>query len=528
MAELFKGDLIWQALAHAAETEPDRRGLIFQNKNYTFKEIDRITDLIASNLLKMGFKKGDRLGVIALNQPEWVFTYFAAAKIGVVIVGLSVRYRDHEFDYIINQSGARGLVTLAVLGDMMDYVKFFSNFRKTIPTVTDYFFIGGSPSGFEGGHSYSDLMAGEVDLEALKKAKSEVKPEDLMILIYTSGTTGRPKGAAITQKSQLASAKAQAAHTKITPNDMNQLALPLNHVGGVTCGLLTMLVGQACIELIPMFDPKMIINQAAVNPPTMMSGVPTMHTLLLMNEDIDKLDSSSVRLVVTGGSNSDPVLLKKIMEKYSKATVMNLYGLSESSGALVLSPWDSDFDTTIKSIGKPIGDFQVKVVDKEGAELPTGEVGELIFKGDAVASGYFRMPEETAAAFSPDGWLKTGDMGYLDENGYIVLMGRLKEMFIQGGFNVYPVEVENVLAKHPKVAMAAGIGVPDPVLGEIGRYYIVPKPGQEVTEDEIKNFCKEKLADYKVPRQVVIRSELPLTPVGKIMKSQLKEEALKE
>jgi fatty-acyl-CoA synthase len=203
---------------------------------------------------------------------------------------------------------------------------------------------------------------------------------------------------------------------------------------------------------------------------------------------------------------------------------MNLYGLSESSGALVISPWESDFQSTVRSIGKPIADFEAKVTDKDGIELPRGEVGELLFRGQGIAAGYFRMPAETDAAFDGEGWLHAGDMGYVDDKGYIVLMGRLKEMYIQGGFNVYPVEVENLISKHPKVAMVAGIGVPDPVLGEVGRYYILPKPGEDLTEEEIKGFCKEHLADYKVPKQVVFRSELPLTPVGKIMKSKLKEE----
>ncbi|MFH1138430.1 MAG: AMP-binding protein [Pseudomonadota bacterium] len=524
MAEIFHGEVIWRALAHAAQTTPERRGFIFQDRNITFREMDEITDRLAFNLLRLGYKKGDRLGIIALNQPEWLYTYFAAAKIGVVIVGLSVRYREQEFEYILNQSESRGLVTLAALGDQVDYVKFFDAFKDRIPSVKEFFFIGGAKSPW--GYAFADLQSGEIDRAELEKAKGAVQPDDLMMLIYTSGTTGRPKGAAITHRGQLASAKAQARHTKITPDDLVQLALPLNHVGGITCGALTMLVGRATTELIPMFDPNLIIRQAGVNPPTLITGVPTMHTLLLMSENISKLNTATVRLVVTGGSNADPALLKKLMDAYPQAKVMNLYGLSESSGAVVLSPWESDFDATVKSIGKPIGDFQAKVVDPEGREVQSGQVGELLFKAEAAAAGYFKMPEETALAFDQDGWLHTGDMGFLDENGYIVLMGRLKEMFIQGGFNVYPVEVENLLAKHPKVALAAGIGVPDPVLGEIGRYYIVPKPGQEVTEDEIKNFCRDKLADYKVPRQVVIRAELPLTPVGKIMKSKLKEEAL--
>ena len=371
------------------------------------------------------------------------------------------------------------------------------------------------------------LLDTDVDRDALDNVQESVAPEDLMMIIYTSGTTGKPKGAAISHRSQLASARAQAEHTRITEDDVIPLALPLNHVGGITCGLLTTLLGRGKCILIPMFDPDQVIKLSAQYGATIMPGVPTMHTLVLMNENLSAWDTANVRLVVTGGSNSEPDLLEKLYKTFPGATVMNLYGLSESSGAVVLSPWGSDFDTTVRSIGKPIGDFQVKVVDGEGNVLPAGETGELCFKGDAVVSSYFRGADETADAFR-SGWLKTGDMGYIDNQGYITLMGRKKEMYLQGGFNVYPVEVENLLTKHPKVLMAAGIGVPDSVLGEVGRYYIIPKPGEDPTKEEIIEYCKEHLADYKVPRQIEFREELPLTPVGKIMKSLLKEEYEKD
>lgn len=522
MTGISNATMIWQALKDAVQAHPNGRGYIYNGRDITFKEVDDITDRVACGLLKLGFQKGDRIGIIGLNQPEWIYAYFAAAKIGAVVVGLNVRYRDVELDYILNQSQTRAVITLAELAGMMDYVAFFDGFRSRVPTVKDYIFIGGT--GFQGSHAFDDLMNTPVDRNALDRAQASVTPDDLMIIIYTSGTTGRPKGAAIPHKSQLASARGQAIHTKITSEDLFPLALPFNHVGGITCGLLTVLLGGGVCDLVPMFDPNQIIEKSKINPPTIMPGVPTMHALLMMNENISTLNTDSVRLVITGGSNAEPALLTAIYKTFPKAKVMNLYGLSESSGALVLSPWDSDFDTTVRSIGRPIGDFQVKAVDKEGKQLPAGQVGELYFKGDAVAAGYFRMPDETSETFGADGWLHTGDMGYVDENGYITLMGRLKEMYIQGGFNVYPVEVENLISKHPKVAMVAGIGVPDPVMGEIGRYYIVPKPGENPTEDEIRAFCKEHLADYKVPKQIVFRPELPLTPVGKIMKAKLKED----
>ncbi len=524
--------LIHDALADAARPLPDgssRTGCIFRGTKISFKDMDDASDRVAAGLLKLGLGRGDRIGMIGTNQPEWLYTYFAASKIGATVVALNVRYRDVELEYMLNQSQTKALVTITDLAGF-DYVGFFDSFRKKIPTVSDFIFIqsDSTPAGaiekFAGAHSYRALLETKVDRDALNRVEAAVTPDDLIIIIYTSGTTGKPKGAAISHKSQLASARAQAEHGKLTHEDIALVVLPFNHVGGITCAILAHLLAKATGVLIPTPDLNDIITQAGIYKPTIYGGVPTLYTILFMNQDFLKLDMSRVRLAICGGSNAEPALLARIQEIFPNAKVMNLYGLSETSGAVVLSPWESDFETTVRSIGKPIGDFRVKVVDAQGKELPTGEVGELCFSAEAVCRGYFRMPQETAETFDRDGWLHTGDMGYLDEQGYITLKGRKKEMYLQGGYNVYPVEVENLLTKHPKVMMAAGIGVPDPVLGEVGRYYIVPRPGADPTEDELKAYCREHLADYKVPRQIVFRESLPLTPVGKIMKLRLKED----
>jgi acyl-CoA synthetase (AMP-forming)/AMP-acid ligase II len=522
MGELTRTDIVWKALDEAARVLPDRRGYIYLGQEISFKEMDIRSNQLAAGLLKLGITKGDRIGIIGLNQPEWLYAYFAAAKIGAVIVGLNVRYRESELDYMLNQSQAKAIVTLTQLGDM-DYISFFEGFKEKVPTVEHYIFIG--PGGFPGSIPFEDLQQTPVDEERLKRAKAAVRPDDLMIIIYTSGTTGKPKGAAITHKSQMASAVAQAEHTRGTEEDLILLPLPFNHVGGITCGILTVLAGKGTCVLIPAFIPDVVIEAAIKYQPTIFAGVPTVHVLCMMSEKFPAWESRDrVRVLVSGGSNAEPALLKKLMAAFPKAAMMNLYGLSESSGAAIMSTWDSDFETTVQSIGQPIGGFQVKVIDLQGNDLPSGETGELLLKGDCVAAGYFRMPEETAAAFDKMGWLHTGDMARIDQRGYITLVGRKKEMYIQGGFNVYPVEVENWLVQHPKVMFAAGIGVSDPVLGEVGRYYIVPKPGvAEITEEEIKAFCRENMADYKVPKQVVFRKELPLTPLGKVMKWTLKE-----
>ena len=520
MAALSKAATVAEALSEAVRLSPDGIGFIYQGREISFREMDVSSDHVASGLLGLGVQRGDRIGIVGLNTPEWLYLYFAAAKIGAVVVGLSVRFRDSEFEYILNHSRTRMVATLPAIPDL-NYIEFFGGFRPRIPSVEKFIFIGGT--GFEGSTTLDGLLATEIDREAMDKARKDVTPDDLIMIIYTSGTTGKPKGAALSHKSQLASALAQAEHTKISQDDVVPLALPFNHVGGITCGMLTTLLGRGKSILIPMFDPAQVIALASEYGATVMPGVPTMHTLVLMNENLSSWNTDGIRIVITGGSNAEPDLLEKLYQTFPNATVMNLYGLSESSGAVVLSPWESDFDTTVRSIGKPIGDFQVRVVDEEGRDLPAGETGEIYFKGDAVVASYFRGEAESAEAFA-GGWLKTGDMGYLDDSGYITLMGRKKEMFLQGGFNVYPVEVENLLTKHPKVMMAAGIGVPDPVMGEVGRYYIVPTPGADPTTDEIVAYCKEHLADYKVPRQIDFRTELPLTPVGKIMKSVLKAE----
>lgn len=520
MSEVSRPKTIGKALEDAAAAFPQRRMCVYRGQAISFQEMNERSDRVAAGLLRLGFRKGDRIGLIGLNQPEWLYTYFAAAKIGAAIVGLNVRYRDTELEYMLNQSRAKGLVTLARAGDM-DYVEYLDAFRGKIPSVETFLFIGGE--GFAGSHRLEALLDEGGDTGLLEAAKAAVRPEELVMIIYTSGTTGRPKGAALSHRSQLASAWAQTVHCGVTPEDSLLVVLPLNHVSGITCMVLSGLLARATGILIPEVHFDDIVAQTRDHRPTIFGGVPTLYTLLFMKEEFLALDLSRVRLVVCGGSNSDPPLLRQLKQVFPNATVMNLYGLSEVSGGVVMSPWDSDFEKTVRSIGRPFPGMEVKVRDAEGRELPPGETGELHFRGECVVEGYFCMPEETAAAFDGDGWLASGDMGYLDEDGYIILMGRKKEMYIQGGFNVYPVEVENLLNKHPKVAMAAGIGVPDPVMGEVGRYYVIPTPGQDPTEEELKAYCDEHLADYKVPRQIVFRESLPLTPVGKVMKAKLRE-----
>lgn len=506
------------SLREATKRWPAVPAFVDGSRSWSFSQMDESADHVACGLLALGLQRGDRIGVLGLNQVGWLQLFFAAARIGVCVVALSVRYRDHELLGMLGDSGAKALFTVRS-ADGVDFVEMARGVRDRLDQLVH---IGTFEADSEGALTLAALERTPIDARRLAQASAAVGADDAAMAIFTSGTTGRPKGALLTHGSMLAAARAQAEHLNIVPGDHVKVAMPLNHVGGITCCILTMLLGGASSELVPAFKADTVLQMMAARPPTVIVGVPTMLTLLLMHQEKVPVDLSGVRLVITGGSNADGELLSRLMAAMPRAAVMNLYGLSESSGALVMTPWEADRAAVLSSIGRPLPGAEMRVVDSSGVDVPAGEVGELWFRGLGVVKGYLGR-EATEGSFGPDGWLRTGDMGCIDEGGFIHLRGRKKDMFIQGGFNVYPAEVENFIASHPGVLTVAGIGVPDPVLGEVGRYYVVLRPGAALTAEDLRAHCAQHLADYKVPRQVVFRDQLPLTPTGKVLKAALRD-----
>lgn len=506
-------------MSEAVVKFPNKPFLICSEQNVSFKELDELSDILASALLKEGFEKGDCIAVIALNQVEWLYTYFAAAKIGVCVVALNVRYRESELVYMLNHSKAKGIVSIS---DYQGYkfTSLFERIKGKIPTVEKFIFL---EQGIVGSLSFNELLSRPLDRERLESVKQTIQEDDLVIIIYTSGTTGKPKGTLITNRSILESAKAQVDHLSIQEDDRTIGCLPLNHVGGITCTVHCSLISCGSIVLIPEFIPEKVLEVIDELKPTVFGGVPTMYIMLLSHTRIKKYNLNSLKICIVGGTNVDPGLCLAIESLLPETKIINLYGLSESSGACILSKLSDSIAKVQESIGVPIGDFKVKIVDDKRKELPNGEVGELAIMGRCVAKGYLGLEKETNTVFSKDGWLYTGDIAYLNHEGYVVYKGRKKEMYIQGGYNIYPVEVENILMAHPKVDIAVGVGVPDAFLGEVGRYYIMPKTEEIITEEEIFTYCNQHLADYKVPRQVVFVKQLPQTPAGKIQKTVLKQ-----
>lgn len=503
------------ALQHAAQTRTGT-AYIDRGREWSWQDMDVTSDRLAAQLQALGMSKGDRIGLLLLNQIEWLHAYFAAAKIGAVIVGMSARFRESELNHLLQDSQIKAVVTLGDIGGF-DFGTFFAQAQARHPLLQHRIHVG--PGAAPGSVLFPELLEPLPNGASLQPV--QVAPDDLMIVIYTSGTTGRPKAAGITHRSQLASARAQQMHTGMGPDDVMQLAMPFNHVGGTTCGALAMLLGGGVCELVPAFSPDAILTMTRSRPPTLFVGVPTMITLMLTSPAFATANLRRVRLVIIGGSNVEAALLTKVQQALPQANIMNLYGLSESSGAIIMSPPDCSREDLLETIGTPLAGAELRIVGNDGRDVVAGEVGELWLRGAGVIPGYVGA-DRGEVGFDGAGWLHTGDLGRLNERGLVVLMGRQKDMYIQGGFNVYPAEVEGVIAQHPDVMMVAGIGVPDELLGEVGRYYIVPRPGSDLNEGLLRAFCESRLADYKRPRQIVIRLELPLTPAGKIHKAALR------
>lgn len=502
-------ETVAQALAQTVAAYPDKTAYIDQGRSYSWQQVGAMAEAWAHSLFAQGLRHGDRIGIILPNGLPWILTYLAAAKMGAVVVGLSVRYRSTELDFMLQDSAIKAVLAPREMAGF-DYVAYLDQARQRFESLQHLLWVdAGFEQQLQAAHESSGYGAG-------------AQPDDLLMIIYTSGTTGRPKAAGLTHRSQLGSALAQRRHVRASVDDWVQLAMPLNHVGGITCGVLTMLLAGGTCELVPMFSPEAVLQMAQRHPPTWLVGVPTMLTLLLMHPLLPETDLSQLRLIVVGGSNVEPALLSRIQQLFPGVAIMNLYGLSETSGAIVMTPWQASQETLLQSIGKPLAGAEMRVAGVDGAALPPGEVGELWFRGAGVIGRYVGQQQD-ADAFA-GGWLHSGDLGFVDEQGLIYLKGRQKDMFIQGGFNVYPSEVEAVIASYPGVMMVAGIGVADLVLGEVGRYYVVSRPGVVLKEAELLAHCSLHLADYKVPRQLVLRAELPLTPAGKIQKALLRAE----
>lgn len=523
-------------LQQSADAYPNQPAILFMGKALTYAELLEEAYKFANILLSLGIQKGDRVGIMLPNTPQGVVAYYGTLFSGAVAVQFNPMYMDREIHHQAADSGIRIMVTLDLLypkvsealqdtavekilvSSIKDYLPFPKNILYPLMLRKDGQYVNVRYNLKT--LSYARLMKGAPSNPPSVKMNPS---EDLALLQYTGGTTGLSKGVKLTHLN-LVSNTFQAVKWvwKGKPGKETVLCvLPFFHVYGMTIGMNLAIMMGAKMVLLPRFQIKDVLETIQLEKPTLFPGAPTMYIALLNYPDIEKYDLSSIEACISGSSPL-PVEVQERFEAISGGKLVEGYGLTEASPVTHCNPiWGTRKNG---SIGLPWPDTIAKIVDSETMEeLPPGKPGELIVKGPQVMKGYWNRPTETAETIK-DGWLFTGDIGTIDEDGYFYIVDRKKNMIIAGGFNIYPREVEEVLFEHPDILEAAVIGVPDPYRGETVKAYLVLKDGKQVTEEELNIFCRERLAAYKVPRSYEFRTELPKTLVGKVLKRALQEE----
>ncbi|MEK6665862.1 MAG: long-chain fatty acid--CoA ligase, partial [candidate division NC10 bacterium] len=474
--------------------------LAFKDRRWAYRELDRDASALASGLKGLGLKPGERIGLHVPNWPEFVLTYYAAQKIGVVPLSLNVTYKADEIAYICRDGEVAAVVTAdPVAGNLPS--------RTDLPSVRHLINVG-APR--EGTVSFAALT-GDPALRAL-----DLDREEMAAILYTSATTGRPKGVMLTHSNVVSNTYATSHHLRMTPEDRGLCALPLFHCFGQNFIMNALVNSGGTLVLQERFVPEEFLGAIGRERITLLYAVPTMYILILAG-DTSAYDFRSLRLCFSAAAMLPADVERRWHERYGH-WIHQGYGLTECS------PFASyNHDTLFRpgSVGTPIENVEMKVVDEHGRELPDGELGEVLIKGPNVMKGYFRNPEATGQTVR-DGWLHSGDIGYRDKDGYYYIADRVKDMINVSGFKVFPREVEEILFRHPAVKEAAVLGMPDPVKGEAVKAFVVLREGQSVDGDTLKTLCREKIASYKVPEAVEFIPALPKSPTGKILKKDLR------
>ncbi len=490
-----------------AKKVPYRNAVISGEQEITWLDFNRLINRLGNSLLELGINKGDRVAIYLPNSLEYLITYFAVARIGAVAVPFNILYKAAEIKYIVNN--AEACVMVASLKEAQENVV---GIREQLPSLKKLIIVG--EKAIDDTLFFSDLLKEEKDsLEIVN-----CKPDDILTILYTSGTTGNPKGAMLTHNNYWQQADLNACYIlHINDQDLILTAAPYCHIFFVSTVLGPMYKG-ATVVVMPRFYPEVALEMISNYKVTHFAGVPTMYIYMLnhFQKNPGDYDLSSWRVVLSAGSAMPGEYIPQIEDTFG-VDYCEMYGATETCSNVT---YERVGHNKAGSIGLLAHTWEVKLVNGEGAEIPTGEVGELLVKGPGLFKGYWRMPEATEAAFR-DGWFCTGDLGYKDDEGCMFIVGRKKEMIICGGYNVYPREIEELLFTHPAILEAAVIGIHDREKGEVPKAFIALKAGSELCEADIISFCKENLAAYKVPRFIEFLIELPKTATGKILKRKL-------
>jgi long-chain acyl-CoA synthetase len=501
-------------LRESARANPSKAAVLFDGGALTYAEIDALSDHFAAGLRREGIKASQAVALQLPNIPQFVIAYFGILKAGGVVVPLNVLLKAREVTFQLADCEAKALITWA--GVAMEAAK------GAADAGLDRIFVVNMPGVTElpVGRAFEELLAGPYDKSP---GMEQTEPGDTAAIVYTSGTTGRPKGAELSHFQLYMNAETPGRLFGIRDDDVVMVVLPMFHVFGLSSELNVCVRFGATMSLVPRFEPGKVLEVIERDRVTVFEGVPTMYIALLNYAELDRYDLSSLRVGISGGAAIPAEIIDEVEARFG-IVILEGYGMTETASTATFNV--SAEERKIYSVGKPIWGVELEVWDEHGEALPDGpeHVGELVIRGVNTPKGYFRNPEATAEAFA-GGWFHTGDLGYRDEDGFIFIVDRKKDLIIRGGYNVYPREVEEVLYTHPSVAEAAVVGVPHPLLGEDIKAFVELKAGATATEDEIIAFVKERLAAYKYPRSVEFRQDLPKGATSKILKESLKASA---
>ncbi|MCF8084136.1 MAG: long-chain fatty acid--CoA ligase [Deltaproteobacteria bacterium] len=522
-----------QALERTAQRHPDTIALVMMGKTITYRQLNDLVNRFSGALSDLGIQKGDKVALILPNMPQAIIASYAVFRLGAVVVMNNPLYTETELAHQLNDSDSKTAIGMDLLVPRLLTVKEKTGIETIISChIRDYLpFPKKQLFPLVKKKMHRKVMPHEDVLEFMDLIRryppappgTEVRFDDLAALLYTGGTTGLSKGVMLSHANCSICVQQLKAWLPDAEEGKDSMlgTFPVFHTAGFTTGMNTAIYRGLTYILIPRPEPGVVLEMTRKYHPNWFPCVPTLFVGILAHPDFPKTDFSSVKGCVSGAA---PLALEtiKAWKGAVGADIVECYGLTETSTLSHANPWGGT--TKPGSVGIPVSDTDCRIVDVETGtrDMPLGESGEVILKGPQVTSGYYQQPEETAEALR-DGWLYTGDIGYMDDEGYLFIVDRKKDMIIAGGYNIYPRDIDEVLYGHPKIKEGCAVGVPDPYRGETVKAFIVPEAGQQVTEDEVRAWCREKLAAYKVPKQVEVMDELPKSPIGKVLRRRLRE-----
>jgi fatty-acyl-CoA synthase len=536
-------ETIGQCFDRIAERFPDRPALVSRHQGirWSYAEYSEAINKLAAGFLALGIEPGDRVGIWSPNGYEWCLTQFASAKIGAILVCINPAYRVFELEYAINKSGCKAIVA-AEKFKSSHYLEMLQRLAPELmhsepgklnadkfPALKIVIRMGQELS--PGMFNFDDIsgMGSETNVSRMRDIENELSAQDVINIQFTSGTTGNPKGAALTHYNILNNANQVAAGMRLTEQDRLCIPVPMYHCFGMVLGKLACVTrGAAAVFPAEAFEAGAVLETVEAEHCTALHGVPTMFIAELEHSDFARYDLSSLRTGIMAGAPCPVEVMKKVISRMNMSEVLIAYGQTECSPVNHMTLADDPIEKRVESVGRAGPHLEVKILGENGEVVDIGERGDICTRGYAVMRGYWEEPERTAETVDADGWLHSGDLGVMDDEGYVQVVGRLKDMIIRGGENIYPREIEEFLFTHPKIQDAMVVGIADEKFGEEVCVWIRLKEGEHLSEDDIRAFCKDHIAYFKVPRYIRLVEEFPMTVTGKVQKFKIRAQMEKE